>query len=209
MQDHSSRPPIRLVIFDMDDVLLHYDVGARQAAIGQMAGLPADGVAQLIWGSGIEDAADAGKLSADGYLDEVAKALGVPFGREEWRRSRALAMTLFPDSIALAARVARRTPIALLTNNGHLMQEHFDLLVPELRAVFGPNMHVAAEFGTKKPDPAIYKSLAARYGVPAAEAVMIDDKQPNVEGALEAGLEAHQFRSAPELEAFLAGLSLI
>lgn len=202
-------PPVRLVIFDMDDVLLHYDVEARQRAIGELAGLAPSKVAELIWDGGIEDAADAGQLSADAYLAEIAKALGVPFGREEWRHTRALAMTLTPPSIALAQAVARRTPIALLTNNGHLMQEHFDLLVPEIRAVFGPHMHVAAEFGTKKPDPHIYRSLAARYGALPAEAVMIDDKQPNIDGALEAGLRAHQFRSAPELEAFLVGLSLV
>lgn len=199
----------RLVIFDMDDVLLHYDVAARQRAIAELAGLGLDDVARLIWEDGIEDAADAGRLDADAYLAAISAALRVPFGRPEWTRTRGLAMTLFPESVALARRVAQRTPIALLTNNGHIMKEHFDLLVPGLREVFGPAMHVAAEFNTKKPDPAIYRRLAALYGAAPQEAVMIDDKQVNIDGARAAGLHAHRFTDAAGLEGFLAGLSLI
>ncbi|MFT0860580.1 HAD family hydrolase [Ancylobacter sp. G4_0304] len=205
----TSPSPIRLVIFDMDDVLLHYDVHARQSAIALMAGLAPEEVARRIWDSGLEDAADAGRLSAQAYLDAVAETLGVPFGEDDWLRTRALAMTLTPDTIGLASAVARGTPVALLTNNGHLMKTYFDTLVPELRAVFGTNMHVAAEFGTKKPDPAIYRRLAALYGAAPEQAVMIDDKEVNAAGAREAGLYAHRFRAAPELDAYLRSLSLI
>ncbi|WGD30295.1 HAD family phosphatase [Ancylobacter sp. WKF20] len=201
--------PIRLVIFDMDDVLLHYDVEARQSAIAAMAGLTVDEVARLIWDSGIEDASDAGRLSADAYLAACSQALGIPFGRADWFRTRALAMTLDPEAVALAQAVKDKAALALLTNNGFIMGEHFDALVPELRAVFGSAMHVAAEFGTKKPDPAIYARLAARYGVAPAEAAMIDDKPVNIEGARAAGLTGHSFRSAGELRSFLDALSLI
>ncbi|WP_428029165.1 HAD family hydrolase [Ancylobacter sp.] len=195
--------PPRLVIFDMDDVLLRYDVAARRTAIGAMAGLSADDVARLIWDSGIEDASDLGHLSPDTYLEAIAKALGVPFGRADWQRTRALAMTLDPDVLALVPQVSARARIALLTNNGHIMREHFDVLVPELRALFGPAMHVACEFGAKKPTPAVYKGLAALYGVAPQDAVMIDDKPANVAGALEAGLRAHLFTRAAELATFL------
>ncbi|MBS9478735.1 HAD-IA family hydrolase [Ancylobacter sp. VKM B-3255] len=193
----------------MDDVLLRYDVEARRAAIAQMAGLAVADVERLIWASGIEDSADAGRLSADAYLTAVTAALGVPFAREDWFRTRRLAMTMDMAVVDLALAVRRRTALALLTNNGFIMKEHFDALVPGLREVFGPSMHVAAEFGTKKPDPAIYARLAALYGVAPGEAVMIDDKIANVEGALKAGLKAHCFRDAAELRSFLADLALI
>jgi len=195
--------PPRLVIFDMDDVLLRYDVEARRAAMGAPAGLSAADVERLVWHSGIESASDLGHLTPDAYLAAIAQALGVPFGRADWLRTRALAMTLDPEALALAAEVRARTPIALLTNNGHIMREHFDVLVPELRALFGPAMHVACEFGAKKPSPSVYKGVAARYGVAPGEAVMIDDKPANIAGAREAGLRAHLFTRAAELATFL------
>ncbi|MCK0209125.1 HAD family phosphatase [Starkeya koreensis] len=205
----SMVPPPRLVIFDMDDVLLRYDVEARRAAMGAPAGLSAADVERLVWDSGIEDASDMGALSPDAYLAAISAALGVPFGRAEWLRTRALAMTLDPPVLALAEAVRSRTPIALLTNNGRIMLEHFDVLVPELRTLFGPAMHAAGEFGTKKPDPAIYKEVALRHRVAPTEAVMIDDKPANVAGAREAGLRAHLFENAPGLEAFLRRLGLL
>lgn len=193
----------------MDDVLLRYDVEARRTAMGALAGLSASDVERLVWASGIEDASDAGRLTPDAYLAAISAAIGAPFGRPEWFRTRALAMTLDGDVVDLASRVAGRSALALLTNNGHIMKEHFDALVPELRALFGRAMHVAAEFGTKKPDPAIYARLAALYKVAPTQALMIDDKIANVEGARAAGLRAHHFRGAAELESCLAELALI
>lgn len=195
--------PPRLVIFDMDDVLLRYDVEARRAAMGALAGLSAADVERLVWASGIEDASDLGRLAPDAYLAAISQALGVPFGRPEWLRTRALAMTLDRQVLALAREAGERVPIALLTNNGHIMKEHFDVLVPELRALFGPAMHVAAEFGDKKPAPAIYKGVASLYGVAPTEAAMIDDKPANIAGAIAAGLRGHRFQTAPELADFL------
>lgn len=201
--------PPKLVIFDMDDVLLRYDPDARRAAMGEMAGKTAAEVRRLIWTSGIESASDAGKLSIEAYLDAISTALGIPFGRAEWVRTRALAMHIDPEVVRLAAAIRPRTRLALLTNNGHIMKEHFDVLVPGLREIFGARMHVAAEFRTKKPDPTIYTRLLAIYGVSPPDGVMIDDRRSNVEGALAAGLRAHRFHDAAALEAYLAKLSLI
>ncbi|QJP14392.1 HAD-IA family hydrolase [Starkeya sp. ORNL1] len=202
-------PPPRLVIFDMDDVLVRYDPDVRRAAMGALAGLSAGDVERLIWDSGIEDAADMGALSSDGYLGAVSHALGVPFGRRQWLETRRVAMRLDPDTPALARRVGERARLALLTNNGYLMREHFDALVPELRAIFGAAMHVAAEFGTKKPDPDIYRRLAALHGAAPHEAMMIDDKPGHVAGARSAGLEGHVFTGLEGLRERLQALRLV
>lgn len=202
-------PPPRLVIFDMDDVLVRYDPDMRRAGMGALAGIAAGEVERLVWDSGIEDAGDMGALSSDGYLEEVSRALGVPFGRREWLATRRMAMAPDPDVATLARRVGRRARIALLTNNGYLMKEHFDVLVPELRGIFGGAMHVAAEFGTKKPDPDIYRRLAALHGFGPQEAMMIDDKPGHVAGARAAGLEGHVFTGTDGLARRLEALGLV
>lgn len=201
--------PPRLVIFDMDGVLIRYDVATRRAGMAALAGLSPDAVAHRVWESGIEEDGDTGALSSDGYLDAVGRALGVPFGRREWVATRRAAMKLDTAAAELARRAGERVRLVLLTNNGYLMKEHFDVLVPELRAIFGTAMHVAAEFGTKKPDPDIYRRLAALYGAAPHEAMMIDDKAGHVAGARDAGLEGHVFTGAEGLAAHLAALRLI
>ncbi len=50
------------------------------------------------------------------------------------------------------------------------------------------------ELGVAKPDPAYFTRIVTELGIPAAQAVMVDDLAANVRGAREAGLKAVQFR---------------
>jgi HAD superfamily hydrolase (TIGR01549 family) len=65
------------------------------------------------------------------------------------------------------------------------------------------------EVGLRKPDPAIYALAAGRLGVEPHEAVLLDDVQANVDGAVAAGWHAVRHvttsTSIREVEALLAG----
>ena len=59
-----------------------------------------------------------------------------------------------------------------------------------------------------KPDPAIYLALCNRYGLDPKSCLFVDDNADNVAGARTAGMRAHQFTDARELEGHLKGLGL-
>ena len=58
---------------------------------------------------------------------------------------------------------------------------------------------VSGAEGVAKPDPAIYAIVVARAGLPAADLVFVDDKEANVVGAIEAGLDGVLFTTADDL----------
>jgi 2-haloacid dehalogenase len=58
---------------------------------------------------------------------------------------------------------------------------------------------VSGTEGVAKPDPRIYEIAVARTGLPASELVFVDDKQGNVEAAIEAGLDGIVFTGADRL----------
>nr|WP_261342823.1 HAD-IA family hydrolase [Pirellulimonas nuda] len=60
------------------------------------------------------------------------------------------------------------------------------------------------EARSMKPDRAIYEQAIDRAGVPAGEVFFVDDREDNIAGAIEAGLDAVVFRSAEGLERDLA-----
>ncbi|WP_166038370.1 HAD family phosphatase [Sphingosinicella sp. YJ22] len=60
-----------------------------------------------------------------------------------------------------------------------------------------------------KPDPAIYYLALDRFGVAARDALFIDDRQINVDGALAVGMRAHLFTGAEDLRARLAAEGLL
>jgi 2-haloacid dehalogenase len=59
-----------------------------------------------------------------------------------------------------------------------------------------------------KPDPEIYRRLAARNGFALEESVFIDDNVHNVEGARAVGMHAIRFTSPGQLAADLRGLGV-
>ena len=59
---------------------------------------------------------------------------------------------------------------------------------------------LSAEVGMIKPDPAIYQHTLDGLGVSAAEALFIDDREPNVRAARALGICAIQFRSITQLK---------
>jgi FMN phosphatase YigB (HAD superfamily) len=191
--------PPRLVIFDMDDVLCHYDLGRRLRALSQISGKTPRDIRAAIWDSGFEDDADSGGYpDADVYLAEFSYRIGHTITRQQWIAARRESMIASFEVLALAETIGKTSRLALYTNNGPIVKNSLDELFPEAAAIFR-DRYCSYEFGTKKPDPQSFTKLLARISVAPADTWFIDDKRSNVQGARLAGLKAHHFRSFESL----------
>lgn len=187
--------PPRLVIFDMDDVLCHYDLGRRLRALSQISGKMPRDIRAAIWDSGFEDDADSGGYpDADVYLAEFSYRIGHPITRQQWIAARRESMIASFDVLTLAESIGTAARIAIYTNNGPIVKSSLDELFPEAAAIF-KERYCSYEFGTKKPDPQSFTKLLTKISVAPADTWFIDDKRSNVQGARLAGLKAHHFRS--------------
>ncbi len=186
-------PLPQLVIFDMDDVLCHYDLGRRLRALAALADVSARDVRAAVWDSGFEELADAGGYAdPEVYLKEFGQRLGYPITQEQWIEARRIAMTPSLDVLALAKKISTQTSLAIYTNNGPIVKNNLDTLFPEAAAVF-ENRFCSFQFGTKKPDPEAFTRLVNLVGKEPSHCWFIDDKKSNVQGARMAGLKAHHF----------------
>lgn len=68
---------------------------------------------------------------------------------------------------------------------------------------------VSGEEKLLKPDPAIYYRALDRFRLRPAEALFVDDRAINVEGAAAVGMKAHLFTSADDLRARLVAEGLL
>lgn len=73
-----------LVLFDMNDVLCRYDKAGRIHALAALTRHSAAEVEAAIWGSGFEDTADTGAISATAYLAGFGARLAFPLTLEQW-----------------------------------------------------------------------------------------------------------------------------
>ncbi len=199
-----------LVIFDMDDVLCKYELGRRLRVLAALAGTTARDVRAAIWDSGFEDSADAGGYpDSDEYLREFGLRLGYPISRAEWIEARREAMVPIDEVFALAQTLSSQAVLAIYTNNGPIVKEHIEELLPPVKPIFTLRF-CSYEFGTKKPDPQSFTRLLQRLGRNPESCWFIDDKKSNVEGARIAGLRAHHFRGVKllRIEAVAQGFDL-
>ncbi len=67
---------------------------------------------------------------------------------------------------------------------------------------------VSFEAGFRKPEPEIYRETIARAACPPAEIFFADDRPENVQGALEAGIDAVQFQTLEQLKLDLKARSV-
>ena len=185
--------PIRQLLFDMDDVLCAYHVDIRIAALAEITGKAVDSIRASIWETDFLEQSDRGAYSAQAYLEEFGRRLDYPLSRAEWVAARKAAMPPFHDVLGLVGRVKKRLPVALLTNNDHLLGETLDEVFPDLIPLFGDAIFVSARIGAAKPDAACFMHCCTALKVAATETFFTDDLVENVLGAKSAGLMAHHF----------------
>ena len=177
----------------MDDVLCAYHVDIRIAALAEITGKAADSIRASIWETDFLEQSDRGAYSAQAYLEEFGRRLDYPLSRAEWVAARKAAMPPFHDVLGLVGRVKKRLPVALLTNNDHLLGDTLDEIFPDLIPLFGDAIFVSARIGAAKPDAACFVHCCTALKVAATETFFTDDLVENVLGAKSAGLIAHHF----------------
>lgn len=198
---------VRLVISDLDGVLIDFHPARRLAYLESLTGLSGSTIHSSIWAGPFEPEAEAGAWpTGEAYLAEFNRRLGTAVTRADWVEARRRATAPRPDLVAYFASLAPRVRLAVLTNNGSLLRESLGELCPDVCAVFGDGIVASCELGARKPDPLVYRRLLARHGVEPADAVFIDDSAANVAGARAAGLPAIHFQSLGQLRQALTPL---
>lgn len=195
----TPRPRPKLVVFDLDDVLVEYQRERRVDALARAVGASSTTVLDALFKSGLETKNDRGELGLEDYLDAVRRRHGLDIPLEAFVDARRQSMRLRREVLGLAERIAPQTTLALFTNNGQWLGRHLPKFFPELRPLFGTRMITTGQLGLTKPDPQAFYACLSTLGYSPASALMIDDRADNVAGALNAGLDAIHYASPPQL----------
>ncbi|HET7326134.1 MAG TPA: HAD family phosphatase [Nocardioidaceae bacterium] len=137
------------------------------------------------------------------WADAVAQAVADHPQHEQWIRAYderwiETVAGLYDETVAVLSELHDSdTPVYALTNfsaeKWALACEQYDLLNSFDGVV------VSGEERLAKPDPAIYRLLAERFGIDPARTFFTDDLQANVDAARDAGIDAELFTTAAAL----------
>lgn len=182
-----------LFLFDFDKTLYAYDFRRRLPRLAELTGVSQYALAKRWWEGGHEAAAESGEyLTSEEYLAAFNEVTGASLTADGWREARRAAMTPIPGAIAALHRAAELGTVSLLSNNPIIFRDSLAALAPEVAGVLGENDLVSAVLGARKPEARIYSRALSRYGIDAADTILIDDSRANLHGAEAVGIAGFQ-----------------
>lgn len=208
MTTAQAHPIIDTVIFDLGGVLIDWN---PRHLYRQLFGADVDAMERFLtevchteW----NEQQDAGRSWEDAIQEAIARHPAdekmIRAYHERWHEMIAGALD---DTVAVLDELrGQKIRILALTNWSH---QTFPVAVerfPFLRWFEG--VLVSGTEGLKKPDPAIFALMLARYDINPERAVFIDDLKRNTDAAQAAGLHALHFSGAQQLRADLRKLGL-
>jgi len=193
---------IRTLVFDLGKVLVPFDWQRGYAALASASPHPPEEVRRRIKESGLFEGFERGKVEPREVAARVSAMLDLKVGFEEFTElwsSIFLPETIVPEEFL--NRLHARHRLMLLSNTDAI---HFQWLRKNypILAHFD-DFVLSFEVGMRKPEPGIYQVTIERAGCLPSEIFFTDDREENVRGALEAGIDAVQFLSPEQLQADL------
>ncbi len=206
--DRSNPSKIKAVILDYGEVLCYPPTAeemGRMAAPFGMAPVPF----RKLWDRD-RLCYDRGDLSPEAYWSTVAKETGTQLTAEQLAQLRRWDLEMWGHDNPTMVQWVRQMhssgiKIGLLSNMPHEMVRYVRQKFAWLDQF--DHLTFSAEVSLIKPAAAIYEHSLRGMGVPASEALFVDDKEPNVQGARAVGIHAIRFQSVEQLRSQLRELS--
>jgi putative hydrolase of the HAD superfamily len=203
----SNSSKIKAVILDYGEVLCYPPTVEEMRRMASLFGVE-PGPFRKLWDRN-RLVYDRGDLSPEAYWDSVAKDAGTQLTPEQVVQLRQWDVEMWAHDNPTMVHWLRQIHLSgirtvLLSNMPHEMIAHvrqkFDWLDQFDHLTF------SADISLIKPDAAIYAHSLRGVGVTASEALFVDDKEHNVQGARAVGMQAIRFQSAEQLSIDLAQL---
>lgn len=151
----------------------------------------------------INHQADKGLVDYEVFLDRVCKLTGVP--RSEAHQT---ITTVHHPNIALFEYIEKLKGsgyrLGVISNVGDKLSN----FLPQKYVDLFTDITLSYQVGAIKPTPEIYEVHLRKSGISADEAVFIDDRESNVEGAKRVGMHSCVYKSIEELAKYLEDLGV-
>ncbi|MDK2980704.1 MAG: glucose-phosphatase [Chloroflexota bacterium] len=197
---------IKVLVWDLAGVLLHGVDGNFESMLAKRLAVSEE-AAFMTSRSEVNDRWDLGEMDNETYFRWLLKTLDQPLDKLPILRSFIRDdFYIHPQMLAAIRAYHQHYTTVLLTN----FPPHVHEFMHSVWNVDGTFDHIIASCDVKllKPDPAMYRYALEKAGCQAEEAVFIDDRAINVEGARSVGMHAIQFldpqQIVRDLDALLA-----
>jgi len=192
-----DQTPIKAIIFDLGNVLIHFDAYKAAKRLAKECRIPLIKIWMHFFTSKSERDYTCGKITSHVFYRQVKKALktDIPYKvfRSYWN-------DIFWENEGMdeiLTNLKKKYPLYLISNTNAM---HFN----HIRNNYSILRHFKKTFpshlmGHRKPDKQIYRKVLKRIRFKPEETVFIDDIPEFVQGARSVGMNAIRFRSQKKM----------
>jgi FMN phosphatase YigB (HAD superfamily) len=198
---------IQAILFDFGNVVGYFDHRRATRRLVTFTDLTEAELFDRLYNSELEDAFEAGRLDAAGFLREARARTGFRGSDDDFVRAFVDIFTPNDDVCALVPRLKPCYRLVLASNTNVLHAGHFKVQFARVLRHFDA-LGTSYEAGARKPHPDFYAHCVRLAGVPKNECLFVDDIRLNVEGAEAFGLQAIQYTEYGDFERQLRRLGI-
>lgn len=190
---------IRLVYFDLGNVLLAFTHQQGYDQIATAAGLSSEAVKAALTDSGLNDRYERGALTTSEFHQAFREATGARITEQQLSLAWSAIFTLKSRTIGLAAALAAAGHrIGILSNTSEAHWSYARRQYRVLDQLFRPTV---TSFGVRamKPESAIYQAAEDMARLRPDELLFVDDRPENIAGARARGWHAELYQNAHQL----------
>jgi epoxide hydrolase-like predicted phosphatase len=187
---------VKAIFFDLGGVIVRTEYQSPRQHLAERLNMEYEQLVRLVFESETSRMASLGKLSMEEHWAAVVKKLGRPASEIQGIRDEFFAGDILDrELIAFIRSLRPKYKTGMISNAWNDMRQYlvkercddaFDILV------------ISAEVGVIKPEARIYQLALEQAGVRAAEALLVDDTELNIEGCEKIGMQGILFKDARE-----------
>lgn len=177
--------PITHIFFDLGNVLVGLSSGEKLKALAQRKGESVEAFCNKIWSHKRAHDYERGSHTCDEYFALLAEDLDLAHAQQELQEAFCDIFYPLPERVALARRLAKHYPLALISNTCASHIQHLEATY-DFFPLFNHRIY-SHGVGCRKPHPDIYKKALKEAGAIPETSLFIDDLAENLETPAKAG----------------------
>jgi FMN phosphatase YigB (HAD superfamily) len=199
---------IKTIIFDFGNVIGFFSHRLASGRLGYYAGIPAETMHAFLFGGGIEDDIDSGKVSVAELIKKVRDKF--PIRCADHLLELALADMFWPNRevCQLIPSLKDRYRLLLGSNTNELHTRRFKKQFAETLAHFD-DLILSFEIGVCKPDAKFFEHCQSLCQAEPAECLFIDDMPANIAAAQSFGWNGILYQGYPDLKERMETLGIV
>ena len=192
-----SNSEISTIVFDIGNVILHFDYLRAARRFAEATGLPVEEIEKHFYFSELERLYSKGKVTSEEFFGKLKADLGLKI---DFQTFADIWNDIFwlNHSVADMIKVLKgKYRLAAITNTTDLHFRYWIENFPILRMIdiFFPSH----EIGMRKPDPELFKLVLNKLGAKGEEVIFVDDMEENAKAAQALGIHTVHYSSPDQL----------